>query len=55
VDLTVLFAEPRSKGKSDDTLRDRLQEEADHDLGDFLSFRIGEAKKEITNAPGGGA
>lgn len=36
-------------------LRERLQESAAIDLGDFLTYRIGEPKKELTNAPGGGA
>jgi len=35
-------------------LRDRLQAAADVDLGDFLTFRIGEMKAELTQAPGGG-
>lgn len=36
------------------SLRERLQEAADTDLGDYLTFRIGEPKKELTNAPKGG-
>jgi hypothetical protein len=35
-------------------LRDRLQAAADADLGDYLTFRIGEPKSELTNAPKGG-
>lgn len=35
-------------------LRDRLQAAAATDLGDYLSFRIGEVKAELTNAPRGG-
>lgn len=35
-------------------LRDRLQAAAEIDLGDFLTFRIGEPKSELTNAPKGG-
>lgn len=35
-------------------LRGRLQEAADADLGDYLRFRIGELKSELTNAPEGG-
>ena len=35
-------------------LRDRLQEAADLELGDFLIYRIGEMKSELTRAPGGG-
>ncbi len=34
-------------------LRDRLQEAADLELGDFLTYRIGEMKSELTQAPGG--
>ena len=36
-------------------LRDQLQEAVAVDLGDFLSFRIGEPKQELTNAPHGGS
>jgi hypothetical protein len=36
------------------TIRDRLQEKLDTDLGDYLSFRLATPKKELTNAPGGG-
>lgn len=35
-------------------LRDRLQAAADRDLGDYLVYRIGELKSELTNAPAGG-
>ncbi len=35
-------------------LRDRLQAAAEIDLGDFLTFYIGELKSEIANAPMGG-
>src|SRR3990167_5620061 len=34
-------------------LRDRLQAAADIDLGDYVTFRIGELKSELTNAPKG--
>lgn len=54
VDLTILKVQSRKAPDSDEATRDQLQEAADCDLGDFLSYRIGEAKKEITNAPGGG-
>jgi hypothetical protein len=37
------------------TLREQLQDAAAHDAGDHLQFRIGEPKKELTNAPGGGS
>ncbi len=36
-------------------VRDRLQEAADVDLGDYLSFRVGTPRRELTHAPGGGA
>jgi hypothetical protein len=32
-------------------LRDKLQAAAEIDLGDFLTFYIGELKSEIANAP----
>lgn len=35
-------------------LRDTIQAAADLDLGDYLVFRIGELRKELTNAPDGG-
>jgi hypothetical protein len=41
-------------GGSSAALRDRLQEATDVDLCDFLSYRIGEMKSELTQAPGGG-
>ena len=50
VDLSVsLTATLRPKD-----LREKLQEAADADLGDYLRFRIGELKSELTNAPAGG-
>src|SRR5438445_510711 len=36
-------------------LRERLQAAVDVDVGDFLTYRIGEPKSEFTNAPQGGA
>lgn len=54
VDLSVSLitggGDARSAG-----LRDRLQEALDVDLGDYLTFRLGTPKRELTNAPGGGA
>jgi hypothetical protein len=35
-------------------LRDRLQAATEIDLGDYVSFRIGELKSELTHAPQGG-
>jgi hypothetical protein len=55
VDLTILLTSAELKGNFAGCLRDRLQETADYDLGDYLSYRIGEPKAELTNAPGGGA
>src|SRR5262245_54002607 len=50
VDLSVSLV---SAGLSAE-LRDRLQEAADTDLGDYVTFRIGELRQELTNAPQGG-
>ena len=50
LDLSVSLV---SEGLSGE-LRDRLQAAAATDLGDHLSFRIGELKAELTNAPQGG-
>lgn len=50
VDLSVSLVTAGISGE----LRDLLQEAADTDLGDFLTFRIGEPKAELTNAPKGG-
>jgi hypothetical protein len=50
VDLSVTL----TSSESSFDLRDRLQAAADLDLGDYLTFRIGELKAEFTNAPGGG-
>jgi hypothetical protein len=36
-------------------VRERLQEAADVELGDYLSYRIGTPRQELTNAPRGGA
>ncbi len=55
VDLTILLTSTELKADFAGLLRDRLQEAADYDLGDYLSYRIGEPKAELTNAPGGGA
>lgn len=52
VDLSVALV---LGGAATAELRDRLQEAAGKDLGDFLRYRIGEPKHEITNAPRGGA
>lgn len=54
VDLSVVLL-PGTAGPTSPALRDRLQAAADVDAGDFLTFRIGEPKSELTNAPQGGA
>src|SRR5262245_47354334 len=56
VDLTVaLGAVSDEQVRSPERLRERLQEAAEVDLGDYLEFRIGTAQKELTAAPLGGA
>jgi hypothetical protein len=50
IDLSVILAVDNSIAD----LRDRLQAAAELDLGDFLTFYIGELKAEIANAPKGG-
>ncbi len=54
VDLSVLVMTGAAGGGVNAALRDRLQEAVDVDLGDFLTYRIGEPKQELTNAPKGG-
>lgn len=53
IDLSFRIADPGATPKSSD-VRDRLQATADVDLGDHLTYRIGELKAELTNAPQGG-
>jgi hypothetical protein len=53
IDLTFVLV-ANAPGPVSAEMRDRLQAAADHDLGDYLSFRIGAPKKELTNAPLGG-
>lgn len=53
VDLSVSVVAGKPAGANAE-LRDRLQEAVDVDLGDFLTYRIGEPKQELTNAPRGG-
>jgi len=55
VDLAASLATAEPDAKLTATIRDRLQQAVDHDLGDYITFRIGEPKKELTNAPKGGA
>jgi hypothetical protein len=53
IDLTFVFVAD-APGPVSPEMRDRLQAAAGIDLGDYLSFRIGVPKKELTNAPKGG-
>jgi hypothetical protein len=53
VDLSVTLAGVGAPTSSE--LREQLQAAVDVDLGDFLTFRIGEPRNELTNAPQGGA
>lgn len=53
VDLTVTLV-AGTPGPVSAGMRDMLQAAVDTDLGDYLSFRIGAPKKELTNAPKGG-
>jgi hypothetical protein len=53
VDLSVSLV-TGMEGPNTEQLRELLQEAVDVDLGDYLSYRIGTVKKELTNAPGGG-
>ena len=55
VDLAVATITVEAGAKLTAALRDKLQEAADNDLGDYLTFRIGEPTHELTNAPKGGA
>ena len=56
VDLSVgLGAASREQERGPERLRERLQEAAEVDLGDYLEFRIGAAQAELAAAPLGGA
>jgi hypothetical protein len=54
VDLSIIVP-AGADGPSTAALRERLQAAADIDAGDHLSYRIGEPRRELTNAPRGGA
>jgi Nucleotidyl transferase AbiEii toxin, Type IV TA system len=54
IDLSVALT-VEAGGPMSASMRDRLQAAVDVDPGDCLSFRIGAPKKELTNAPRGGA
>jgi hypothetical protein len=53
IDLTFVLV-ANTPGPVSAEMRDRLQAAADNDFGDYLSFRIGAPKKDLTNAPLGG-
>jgi hypothetical protein len=55
VDLSIALVPAEDNADLAVAVRERLQEAVDHDLGDYLSYRIGEPKQELTNAPRGGA
>jgi hypothetical protein len=55
VDLAVSLGTTEADTELAALLRDRLQDAVDHDFKDYLTFRIGEPKQELTNAPKGGA
>ncbi len=54
IDLSVSLTTGGAGAESLAALREKLQEAADPDLGDYLVYRIGEPKRELTNAPKGG-
>src|SRR5438876_2842439 len=51
VDLAVSLVGVKAGTDFRAALRDRLQEAVDADLGDYLTYQIGEPKQELTNAP----
>lgn len=55
VDLSIALVPAGGNADVAVAVRERLQEAADQDLGDYLSYRISEPKQELTNAPKGGA
>ena len=55
VDLSIALVPAQANADLLGAVREQLQEAADQDLGDYLSYRIGEPKQELTNAPKGGA
>src|SRR5690242_20702940 len=55
VDLSVSLVPVEEGVGLTAALRDRLQVAVDLDLGDYLTYRIGEPRQELTNAPKGGA
>jgi hypothetical protein len=55
VDLSIAIVPVEANAVLTVAVRERLQEAADQDLGDYLSYRVGARKQELTNAPKGGA
>jgi hypothetical protein len=55
VDLSIALVPVEGNAALAIVVREQLQEAADQDLGDYLSYRGGEPKQELTNAPKGGA
>jgi hypothetical protein len=55
VDLSVDLAPQVLPVDFSGSFRDRIQEAVDVDLGDYLTYRIGAPRQELTNAPRGGA
>ncbi|CAN5365990.1 hypothetical protein BH10PLA2_BH10PLA2_35070 [soil metagenome] len=55
VDLSIALGSVEGGADLVVAVREQLQEAADQDLGDYLSYRIGDPKRELTNAPKGGA
>lgn len=55
VDLSIALAPDARPVDFSGVLRERIQEAADVDLSDYLTYRIGTPKQELTNAPRGGA
>jgi hypothetical protein len=55
IDLSIALVPVEGNADLLVAVREQLQEAADKDLGDYLSYRVGEPKQELTNAPKGGA
>jgi hypothetical protein len=55
IDLSVSLVGTIPGDNATAALREWLQEAVDVDLGDYLTYRIGKPRAELTNAPKGGA
>ena len=55
VDLSIALASESLPVDFSGGFRDRIQGAVDVDLGDYLTYRIGAPRQELTNAPRGGA